>query len=130
MRRRGRSVLHALFVAALCLCAARAAPFEGQDTHDADYAAREAGPESDSSDGGGESGGLLESLDADYAVPPPGPPAATGSGYPPAPPRTPSGAGSDEEVTHFADARDNRYVLTKAAGRLAQMELLEDMALI
>ena len=30
-------------------------------------------------------------------------------------------------MTHFADARDNRYVLTKAAGRLAQMELLEDM---
>jgi Kef-type K+ transport system membrane component KefB len=135
MRRRGRFALQALLLASLCFCAALAAdaaPFDGHDTHDADYAAREAGADVDSSEGTG--GGLLESLDADYASPPPDAlqNAASGgshAGYPPAPPRTAS-SGSDDDVTRFADARDNHFVLTKAAGRLAQMELLEDMALI
>jgi hypothetical protein len=150
MRRRSRAPL-SLLLPALLLCAAAAAPFEGQDTHGADYASREPGGESESSEGGGAEG-LLSSLDADYVTPPPAAPGdgahaggallasdaagarrGSGAGYPPAPPRTPSGvsaAEGDEGVTRFADERDNRYVLTKAAGRLAQMELLEDMALI
>ena len=133
MRRRGRSAVRALLLASLCLCAAFAAPFDGHDTHDADYAAREAGADVDSSEGA-TGGGLLESLDADYASPPPdaaqdAASGATHGGYPPAPPRTAS-SGSDDDVTRFADSRDNHFVMTKAAGRLAQMELLEDMALI
>ena len=150
MRRRCRAPLSSLLLlcAALCFCAPSAAQaFDGQDTHDADYASREPGAEVESNDGGG----LLSSLDADYVTPPPAPGDAahasgamtasdasgtrrgSAAGYPPAPPRTPSGvsaAEGDEGVTRFADDRDNRYVLTKAAGRLAQMELLEDMALI
>ena len=150
MRRRCRAPLSSLLLlcTALCFCAPSAAQaFDGQDTHDADYASREPGAEVESNDGGG----LLSSLDADYVTPPPAPGDAahasgamtasdasgtrrgSAAGYPPAPPRTPSGgsaAEGDEGVTRFADDRDNRYVLTKAAGRLAQMELLEDMALI